>query len=143
MKYILATIAIFCISPGLALADCAQVESVIQAVADSDDAAVMMALSRGYNPDCKNKDGYTALSAAIRSRELKIIKLLLDENANPNLMDGGASPLYYAILFNCLPCAALIKEHGGKLIARSEQISYLNKYEHVNKSNYWREFINE
>lgn len=44
-------------------------------------------LLRGANVDYVNSNGYTALHLCIENQQLQAIKFLLDNNANPHIMD--------------------------------------------------------
>ena len=56
-------------------------------------------ISQGVPVDFKDKDGFTALGAAILERDQRAVLLLLEHGANPNLQNNsGGSPIDLAIL---------------------------------------------
>ena len=81
--------------------------SVFQAVWNGSPKQLTKALknlAKGDDPDPKRVDmrddnGRTALSIAVKSRRSELIEILLEYNANPNLidLDTGMSPLMFAV----------------------------------------------
>lgn len=116
-------------------------ERLLNAIEVHSVSEVNNALASGADPNRKNGDGITPLAAATRLSFADIIEVLLKNGADPNLKDGGATPLYYAALFDCKKCADILSVKGGILRADEGQIKYLEKFEHFKSSIYWRKYL--
>lgn len=119
------------------------VDSMLDAIASNSLGALTSILQSGSSPNCSNFDGYTPLGAAVKNRNVSAIKILLSYKADVNLTDGGVSPLYNAALFNCVECANILLSHGGKFIAIDNDIKYLEKYDYVTSSPFWKSIIKQ
>ncbi len=100
------------------------------------------ALKSGYDANCTTTDGVSPLLAAVNGKDVSMVELILKYNGNPNATYGGASPLYFAAIANCVECAKQIMSHGGRFLADKVQISYLKKYKHT-ESAFWQSIISK
>ncbi len=102
-------------------------DALLDAIGRSSVAKVTKALDEGADPNRKNWDGVLPLAAAARARSVAITELLISRRADPNAKESGASPLYFAVLFECEACAEVIADHGGKFAADSGQEAFLKR----------------
>ncbi len=85
----------------------------LRAINLEDATAVGGFLQAGINPNAKNEKGETALTFAIRYKDPKIAKLII-EKADLNLRDGaGNTPLFAAIKFDKEDIFDLLLEKGA------------------------------
>lgn len=102
-------------------------DALIDAIGRSSVAEAAKALDEGADPNRKNWDGVLPLAAAARARSVAITELLISRRADPNAKESGASPLYFAVLFECETCAEVIADHGGKFAADGQQEAFLKR----------------
>jgi len=81
-------------------------------------SAIEQYLAHGGDVDARNEHGHTLLMAAAIYRWPKLVRLLLDHNADPNSRDSVArTPLHHAALHS-LDSVKLILQAGGDAKAR-------------------------
>ncbi len=66
-------------------------ESIVEAATRGDIDAVKTLLEQGVDVGTTNKEGRTALTAAVMGNHLEIAKLLIDAGANPDLQDSQSN----------------------------------------------------
>jgi ankyrin repeat protein len=68
-------------------------------------------LKRNMDPNCKNKEGHTALhSATMEKGTCKYVDLLMKHNSDPTIKDNhGKTPLHYNHCITCL--SIIVKEY--------------------------------
>ena len=73
-------------------------------------------LTKGCNVNSVNKEGVSALTCAVINNEPKIVKLLLENNANTEIkgigIEYGKTPLLYACLMGYIDIVKLLIEIG-------------------------------
>lgn len=74
-------------------------------------------LQQGVNVNERDSLGGTALHDAAWAGDLKMAELLLDSKADPNLahLEGGSTPLHYAVITNHPELVELLLARGAKL----------------------------
>ncbi|PDT00055.1 hypothetical protein CO666_32650 [Rhizobium chutanense] len=122
-------------------ANCQNAGALFDSIGQSDIPTIRQYLVAGGDPNCRSSDGDVPLVAAVKSKNVNILDLLLSYNANPNLTDAGASPLYYAVLFDCEECAKILLKKDARVIADAGQIEYLKKFEFFRVSKFWHEIL--
>jgi uncharacterized protein len=91
-------------------------ETLINAVASGDKAAVERALADGSDVDSRSRDQATPLIAAALGDEFAIAELLLSKGADVMARNvGGFTPLHAAAFSGSLPIAKLLLEKGAVL----------------------------
>ncbi|CAD8066782.1 unnamed protein product [Paramecium sonneborni] len=76
------------------------------------------------NIDCKGLDDWTALHHAVNNRRVKIVKLLLDSKANPNLCTQMKStPLHLACLRRSLEIVKLLVDYKVDLNCQDSDLN--------------------
>lgn len=84
--------------------------------------AVQAELAAGVSPDAKSPIGMTALMAAARNNNLKIVKLLLDAGANVNAQDShGWTALMAAAYKGNTEAVRMLIEAGAIIDMRSNE----------------------
>jgi hypothetical protein len=94
---------------------------IFQAVERGALSSVESYLAQGGPIEARNERGHTLLMAAAIYRWPKLVRLLLDHNADPNSRDSeGRSPLQHAALHS-LDSVKLVLQAGGDATARDQQ----------------------
>lgn len=79
--------------------------------------AIEMLLNSGVSPDVADKDDIDAVSAAVHSRSVRGLELLLEAKANPNgnslRGESGMTPLILACRKKFIPAVSLLLRHGA------------------------------
>ncbi len=117
---------------------CSEIFSAIEA---SSISALTEALEGGGDANCAGYDGYRPLSRAILTNNVELVTGLIQHGADVNLTDGGVTPIYYAIIANCIPCAQIISAAGGTVAADRGDIDYAHKIEHVRNNPYFMDLL--
>ena len=98
------------------------VGKLIHVAAAEDNVVLAEALmDKKIDLDVPNSKGFSPLKIAAKRGSVKVIKVLLENNANPNFIGikiPGFSPLNNAVQFGQLGCAKLLIEHGANLVHR-------------------------
>ena len=87
---------------GIRRSNCGDVntDSLFIAAVSGDLAKVKrLVVGCGVDPNIRDKDGWTPLHYAAWKRRLKVVKLLLEHGADPNIQENkyGKTPLHYAV----------------------------------------------
>ena len=69
-------------------------------------------IDAGIDIEMKNKFGATPLKFTLYQRDDKLVKILLDNGANPNVINGDYSPLTSLVDTNRIPTVKLLLEYG-------------------------------
>jgi len=116
------------------------INNILNSIQNKNYTEMELLLKDRPNLSCKNYDGITVLGSAVRNRDVEAIRILLDAGADPNLVDGGVTPLYIAALMDCEKCATEIIAAGGKISADEVQIRNLKMYNHTS-SDFWNKIL--
>ncbi|MER9560400.1 ankyrin repeat domain-containing protein [Mesorhizobium sp. M0323] len=133
---IFSVFAISAISSGY----CNERGELFEAILSKNTDKAEVVLKSGYDANCTTTDGVTPLLAAVNGKDISMVELILKYHGNPNTTYGGASPLYFAAIADCVECAEKIISYGGHFLADQVQISYLKKYKHT-ESAFWQSVI--
>ncbi len=87
------------------------------AVKKHDAAMVSLLLSNGFAIDAKDSTGATPLLYAAYSGDCKLVKILLNHRADPNVQDSdyGDTPLIQAVAANRQSCVTLLLAHHADI----------------------------
>ena len=88
-------------------------QAIIAAAYRGDEHMVREIIAAGTDKDVRDSLGATALHAAVYSKNLMVIKLLLDNGFDPNARDTihGYTPLHYAVVSNNPDAAWLLVQY--------------------------------
>ena len=91
------------------------------AVRSGDLDRVRALVAKGVPVNERDSLGGTALHDAAWAGDLRMVQLLLDQKADPNLkhLEGGSTPLHYAIITNHPDVVDLLLRRGASLRAVS------------------------
>ena len=96
------------------------VGKLIHVAAAEDNAILAEALiDKKIDLDVPNSKGFSPLKIAAKKGNVKVIEVLLENNANPNYIGKkvpGFSPLNNAVQYGQIECAKLLIEHGANLV---------------------------
>ncbi len=105
---------------------------VIAAVAETDDQVLAALLGRGCDANCRSSKGIPAISRALMTKNLPVVKTLVKNGADVNSMDTqGRTPLFYAAGMEAIDllidAGSLIKvcDCDGKLPVLKNEQNYL------------------
>jgi ankyrin repeat protein len=74
-------------------------------------------IENGYNIDCQDKEGYTALHYAVINNKVDIAEYLLKKRCDVNIKNSyGLLPLYYALENDNLQIIKMLISYGSKTI---------------------------
>lgn len=73
---------------------------------------LLVILASGADMEMKNKFGDTPLRFALKQRDDKLVKILLEHGANPNVINGRYSPLTSLLNTNRVSTVKLFLKHG-------------------------------
>jgi ankyrin repeat protein len=95
--------------------------ALLKAAATDDVDKVRSELARGMSPDSASKDGYTLLHLAARAGSMRVLRLLIERGANPNLTTGHGSftPLHLAAATGRLEAARALLRAGADVRAKT------------------------
>jgi ankyrin repeat protein len=111
MRGLLAVLALSLAAPAGAVGD-----SLFDAVASGDTAAVEQALANGANVDSRASDQATPLMAAALGNQAAVVEVLLSKGGDVMARNsGGFTPLHAAANAGSVPIAKLLLEKGAAL----------------------------
>ena len=79
-------------------------------------------IGKGADVNKLNDQGYAPLHTAARNRNSRLVELLLEHKADPNLPDSdGVTPLVHAINRNHVPSIELLARRGADIERRRQE----------------------
>lgn len=85
-----------------------------EAAASGHTDIVQLFLNRGWDPNCRDRDGFSAIHYAAEEGHMEIVRLLLEKGADANAVSpSGTSPLHCAANGGQISIVSLLLVHGA------------------------------
>ncbi|GBO54087.1 hypothetical protein APA_2035 [Pseudanabaena sp. lw0831] len=98
---------------------CCHPTPLMSAAYNGDIEMVKLLLLKGAEVNSSPDEGVAAIDEAIRLNHPDVVKLLLENGANPNHNVLGATPLHHAAYYGYQKIVSLLIEHGADINAKS------------------------